>query len=76
MYHKNNSYDDNDSQSNNLLDPIYTNASKLMELPKLVKLSASGEMRSRCNRKIVLAYHTPNKDTNPEKYAHCLLILF
>ena len=33
-----------------------------MELPKLIKLSASGEIRSRRNRKIVLRYHKPNKE--------------
>ena len=52
------------------------NDSKLMELPKLIKLSASGEILSRRNRKIVLRYHKPDKEIQPEKYAHCLLILF
>ena len=33
-----------------------------MKLPKLIKLSASGEIRSRRNRKIVLRYHKPNKE--------------
>ena len=75
-YHKKISYDENDFQSNNLPDPIDTNDSKLMELSKLIKLSASGEILSRRKRKIALRYHKPNKDTHPEKYAHCLLIIF
>ena len=47
-----------------------------MELPKLIKLSASGEILSRSNRKIVLRYHKTNTGIYPEKSAHCLLILF
>ena len=47
-----------------------------MEFSKLIKLSASGEILSRRNRKIVLRYRKPNKERHPEKYAHCLLILF
>ena len=69
MYHKKISYDDNDFQSNNLSDPIDMNDGKLMEFPKLIKFSASGKIPFRRNRKIVLRYH-------PEKYAHCLLVLF
>ena len=48
----------------------------MMGFPKLIKLSASWEILSRRNRKIVLRYHKPNKKIHPEKYAHCLLILF
>ena len=44
------------------------NDSKLMEFPKLIKFSASGETFSR--------YNKPNKEIHPEKYAHCLSILF
>ena len=76
MYYKKISYDDKDFQSNNLQDPMDRNDSKLMELPKLIKLAASGEILSRRNRKIVLRYHKPDKEIHPEKYAHCLLILF
>ena len=76
MNHKKISYDDNDFQSNNLPDLIDTNDSKLMEFPKLIKLSVSGEILSRRNRKIVFRYHKPNKKIHPQKYAHCLLILF
>ena len=76
MYYKKISYDDKDFQSNNLQDPMDRNDSKLMELPKLIKLSASGEILSRRNRKIDLRYHKPDKEIQPEKYAHCLLILF
>ena len=54
MYYKKISYDDKDFQSNNLQDPMDRNDSKLMELPKLIKLAASGEILSRRNRKIVL----------------------
>ena len=60
MYHKKISFDDNDFQSNSLPDPIVTNNSNLMEFPKLKKLSASGEILSRHNRKIVLRIHKPN----------------
>ena len=74
IYHKKISYDDKNSQSHNLPDPIDTNDSKLMKFPKLIKLSGSGEILF--NRKIVLRYHNPNKEIHPEKYAHCLLILF
>ena len=56
MYCKKISYDDNDFQSNNLPYPIDKNDSKLMEFPKLIKLSASGEILSRSNRKIA-KYH-------------------
>ena len=73
MYYKKISYDDKDFQSNNLQDPMDRNDSKLMELPKLIKLSASGEILSRRNRKIDLRYHKPDKEIHPEKYAHCLL---
>ena len=76
MYYKKISYDDKDFQSNNLQDPMDRNDSKLMELPKLIKLSASGEILSRRNRKIDLRYHKPDKEIHPEKYEHCLLILF
>ena len=76
MYYKKISYDDKDFQSNNLQDPMDRNDSKLMELPKLIKLAASGEILSRRNRKIVLRYHKPDKEIQPEKYAHCLSILF
>ena len=76
MYRKKSSYYDNDFQLNNLPDPIDTNDSKLMELLKLIKLSASGKIFSRRNRKIVLRYHKPNKEIHPEKYTYCLLILF
>ena len=76
MYQKKISYDDNDFQSNNLSNPIDTNDSTLMELPKLLKLLVSGEIFSRRNRKIALRYHKPNKEIHPEKYAYCLLILF
>ena len=65
MNHKKISCDDNDFQSNNLPDPIDTNDSKLMEFPKLIKLSASGEILSRCNRKIVFRIHKPNKKIHP-----------
>ena len=75
MHHKKISYDDNDFQSNNLPDPIDTNDSQLMEFPKLIKFSATGEILSRRNRKIVLRYQKPNKEIHPEKSAHCLLIL-
>ena len=75
MDYKKISYDANDFQSNNLSNPINTNASTLMELPKLPKLLASGETLSRRNRKIVLRYHKPNKEIHPKKYAYCLLIL-
>ena len=67
------SYDNSDFKSNNLPNP---NDSKLMELPKLIKLLASGEILSRRNRKIALRYHKPNKKIHPEKHAYCLLILF
>ena len=76
MYRKKSSYYDNDFQLNNLPDLIDTNDSKLMELLKLIKLSASGKIFSRRNRKIVLRYHKPNKEIHPEKYTYCLLILF
>ena len=56
MYCKKISYDDNDFQSNNLPYPIDKNDIKLMEFPKLIKLSASGEILSRRNRKIA-RYH-------------------
>ena len=46
-----------------------------MELPKSIKLSSSGEILFRRNRKIALRYHKPNKEMHREKYAHCLLIL-
>ena len=67
------SYDNSDFKSNNLPNP---NDSKLMELPKLIKLLASGEILSRRNRKIALCYHKPNKKIHPEKHAYSLLILF
>ena len=70
------SYDNNDFKSNNLPNPIDANDSKLMELPKLIKLLASGEILSRRNRKIALRYHKPNKKIHPEKHAYSLLILF
>ena len=38
--HKKISYDDNNFQSDNLPDPIDTNDNKLIEFPKLIKLSA------------------------------------
>ena len=76
MCHKKISYDDNNFQSDNLPDPIDTNDNKLIEFPKLIKLSAWGEILSRRNRKIVLRYHKPNKEIHPEKYVHFLLILF
>ena len=75
LYHKRISYDDNDFQSNSMPDPIDTNDSNLMELPKLIKLSTSTEMLYRHNRKIVLRYHKPNKEIHPEKYTHYLLTL-
>ena len=71
MYHTKISYDDTNFQSNNLPNPIDTNESKLMELPKLTELSDSGEILSRPNRKTVLRYHKPNKEIHPEKYEHC-----
>ena len=76
MYHEKISYDDKDFQSNNIQDPIDTNDSKLMQLPKLIKLSTSREILSRSNRKMFLRYHKPNKEICSENYAHCLLILF
>ena len=75
MDHKKNFYDANGFQSNNLSNPINTNDSTLMELPKLPKLLASDEIRSRRNRKIVLRYHKPNKEIHPKKCVYCLLIL-
>ena len=40
MCHKKISYDDNNFQSDNLPDAIDTNDNKLIEFPKLIKLSA------------------------------------
>ena len=76
MYYKEISGDDKNFQYDNLPDPIDTNDSNLMEFPKIIKLSALCEILSRRNRNIALRYHEPNKEINPEKYAHCLLILF
>ena len=76
MYHKKIPYDDNDFQSENLPDPIDVNDNKLKKFPKFIKLPASGQTLSGCNIKIVLIYHTLNTEIHPEKYAHCLLILF
>ena len=76
MFHKKIYYDNNNFLSKYLPDPTDTNDSKLMELSKLINLSASGEILSRRKRKIVLKYHKPNKEIHPEKYAYCLLTLF
>ena len=76
MYHENVSYDDNDFQSNTSPDPTDINDKKLVELPNLIKFSASGEILPRRNRRIVLRYQKPNKEIHPEKYAHRLMILF
>ena len=46
-----------------------------MEVPKLIKLSASMKYFLDATERFPLDIK-PNKDIRPEKYAHCLLILF
>ena len=46
-----------------------------MELPKLIKLSASMKYFLDAAERFPLDIK-PNKDIHPEKYAHCYLILF
>ena len=70
MFHKKIYYDNNNFLSKYLPDPIDTSDSKLMELPKLINLSASGEILSRRKRKIVLKYHKPNEKRYIQKNRH------
>ena len=70
MFHKKIYHDNNNVLSKYLPDPIDTNDSKLMELPKLINLSASGEILSRRKRKIFLKYHKPNKKRYIQKNRH------
>ena len=70
MFQKKIYYDNNNFLSKYLPDPTDTNDSKLMELPKLINLSTSGEILSRRKRKIVLKYHKPNEKRYIQKNRH------
>ena len=64
----------NDNQPDLLLDDDLSDTICLY--PKTIPLMSSNEKLKRCNIKRVVRYHTPNRFTNLEAYAHHLLMLF
>ena len=64
----------NDNQPDLLLDDDLSDT--ICPYPKTIPLMSSNEKLKRRNIKRVVRYHTPNRFTNLEAYAHHLLMLF
>jgi len=62
--------------TNNFIKSQHTTENDDSSLPEKIKLIDTNEIMKRRKVKAVIRYHTPNKQKEPEKFFHHLLMLY